>query len=60
MLFILLPLVLLTSLAGWYGLQGLERQVRSRMQEDIELIARAIRVPLSDAMARGREGSVAR
>ncbi len=60
MLFILLPLVLLTSLAGWYSLQGLERQIRSRMQEDIELIARAIRVPLSDAMARGREGAVAR
>jgi len=58
LLFMLAPLALLGTIAGMYGLGGLERQVEARMQEDIELVARAIRLPLSHALERDRAGSV--
>jgi signal transduction histidine kinase len=51
--------VLVLAAAGYYSLQWLEQQVEKRMQEDIELIARAIRGPLEHALERGREGVVA-
>jgi len=52
LVFVLLPFVLVMSLGGWYSLNTLEHQVESRMQEDIELIARAIRLPVSNALER--------
>lgn len=54
LLFVLIPFVLLMSIGGLYSLKQLERQVETRMQEDIELVARAIRLPLSRALERGR------
>lgn len=54
LLFVLIPFVLLMGIGGYYSLQQLEQQVEKRMQEDIELIARAIRLPLSHALERGR------
>lgn len=59
LVFLLLPMLGIATAAGWYSLRSLERQIEARMREDIELIARAIRLPLSYAMERGREGSVA-
>jgi len=59
LLFLLPPILLVATAAGWYSLRSLERQIEARMQEDIELIARALRLPVSHAMERGREGSVA-
>jgi signal transduction histidine kinase len=56
----LVPFVLAMGLLGWYGIQLLEAHGRARMQEDIELIARAIRLPLSHALERGHEGTVKR
>ncbi|MDZ7735100.1 MAG: ATP-binding protein [Gammaproteobacteria bacterium] len=58
LLFVLIPFVLLMGAGGLYSLGQLEKQVESRMQEDIELIARAIRLPLSHALDRGRIGSI--
>jgi len=58
LLFVLIPFVLLMGVGGLYSLGQLEKQVESRMQEDIELIARAIRLPLSHALERGRIGSI--
>lgn len=60
LVFILLPLLAISSLAGWYSLNMLEHQIKTRMQRDIELIARSIRIPVSHAMQRGHEKSVAR
>jgi two-component system, NtrC family, sensor kinase len=57
---VLLPFLLAVGLTGWYSTKLLERHTEARMQEDIELIARAIRLPLSHAMARGHEGVVER
>ncbi len=54
LVFVLIPFVLLMGFGGWYSLQQLEDQVETRMQEDIELIAGAIRLPLSHALERGQ------
>lgn len=58
LLFVLVPFVLLMGFSGWYTLQKLEQQVETRMQEDIELVARAIRLPLSHALEVGRIGGI--
>lgn len=58
LLYVLAPFLLIMLFAGWYSLYRLEAQVESRMQEDIELIARAIRLPLSYALEHGHSGSL--
>ena len=55
---VLVPFLVATAATGWLGITFLERQTQERMREDIELIARAIRLPLSHALERGREGAV--
>ena len=57
-LFVVLPFTVLTTLAGWQATRGLEAMVEQRMQRDIELVARSIRLPLGHALERGRVGSV--
>lgn len=56
--YVLIPVIIVVVIAGSWALRVLEEQVDQRMQEDIELIARAIRLPLSHALERGRAGSV--
>ena len=55
---LLLPLLAVTTLTGWYSIAHIERQTHQRMQQDIELVARAIRLPLSHALERGYERTV--
>jgi signal transduction histidine kinase len=57
-LVLLLPLLLATGLTGWYSISNLERQTQERMEKDIELVARAIRLPISHALERGYQGSM--
>jgi signal transduction histidine kinase len=52
--FVVLPCLLAMGLIGWIGLRGLEEQVNVRMQNDLELIARTLRLPLSQALAQGQ------
>ncbi len=56
--YVLIPVIVVVVIAGSWALRALEEQVDQRMQEDIELIARAIRLPLSHALERDREGSI--
>lgn len=56
--YVLLPLLLIVGTAGYLGLRAFESQTEERMQKDVELVARAIRLPLSRAMERDRQGSV--
>ena len=58
LLVMLLPMLAVTALTGWYSIAHLERQTHERMQQDIELIARAIRLPLSHALDRGYRRTV--
>ena len=55
---LLLPLLTISAFTGWYSIQLLEGHTKQRMQQDIELIARAIRLPLSHAMERGYQRTV--
>ncbi|QBQ54185.1 sensor histidine kinase [Nitrosococcus wardiae] len=57
-LFMVVPLVSILAIAGYLSLSELEKQTEKRMQEDVELIARAIRLPLSHALEQDREGDV--
>lgn len=56
--YVLIPVLLVIVMGGSYTLRSLEKQVEARMQEDIELIARAIRLPLSYALEQNRFGSI--
>lgn len=57
-LYLLLPVVVAMSLATVVAVQGLEQQMERRMQEDLELVARALQRPLARSLERGRLGSV--
>lgn len=52
--FILTPLLVIMGLGGWYLLNTLEKHATASMREDIELIARSIRLPLSHALESGQ------
>ncbi len=58
LLFLVVPLVFILFAAGYVSLQHLEQEIERRMQEDLELIARAIRGPLEYSLEQNREGSV--
>jgi len=49
-LFVLLPLLLVVAGTVALGLQEFQTQMENRMQEDIELVARSIRLPVASAM----------
>lgn len=51
--FVLLPLLLLMAAVVALGLREFQAQMENRMQEDIELVARSIRLPVSSAMLQG-------
>ncbi|HEY7772633.1 MAG TPA: ATP-binding protein [Marinagarivorans sp.] len=48
--FVLLPFVLVMVIGGWFSLRNLEADLRAQMEEDIELIARSVRLPLGYAL----------
>lgn len=49
--YILFPIVLLMAACGSIALHSVETRVSDRLQEDIQLIARAIQLPVSNALA---------
>ncbi|MEY6433012.1 HAMP domain-containing sensor histidine kinase [Thioalkalicoccus limnaeus] len=51
---ILLPLLTTMTLTGWQSLRLLESHASSRMQDEIALIGRALRFPLSQALIHQR------
>lgn len=55
---VLLPVTLVLGATTFLGLRALQTQMETRMKEDVELVARALRLPLIHAMSRDREGSV--
>lgn len=56
--FVILPCLIATAVLGWVGFRGLEEQVARRMQSDLELIARTLRLPLSQAVSQDQPGIV--
>ncbi|MFO7936701.1 MAG: HAMP domain-containing sensor histidine kinase [Kiritimatiellia bacterium] len=57
-LYVLTPLGVAMVLTGYFALKHWEHQVESRMQSDLEMVARAIQLPLSHAVERNRQGGV--
>lgn len=55
---VILPLTVAVALTGYLVLGFWEQQVESRMQQDLEMVARAIQLPLSHAMERNRQEGV--
>lgn len=56
--YVVLPLIVVLAVLGWLTLQQLQRQGRQRLQSDIQLIARSIRLPVEDALMRGHHQAV--
>ena len=55
---VLLPLLVAMTAVTTLGLRTLETAIENQMQEDVELVARAIRLPISDSLERGEEENV--
>lgn len=60
LVFVLLPFLFIILTTGWYGLYRLEADAKASMEEEIELLARAIRLPLSHALQHGHTGTLKR
>jgi signal transduction histidine kinase len=56
--YVVVPLTVAMAVAGYFALRTWENQVEKRMQSDLEMVARAVRLPLSYAMERRREGGI--
>lgn len=55
---VVLPVLVALGLVSYIAFQAIERQAKEQMEEDVQLVARAIQLPLGRALDRGREGSV--
>ncbi len=53
LLSIVVPLIIASGVAIYLGLGAVERNLNQRLQEDLELVARAVSGPLSQAMSEG-------
>ena len=60
LLYVIVPLALILVVAGFVGLHFLETRIERRMQEDVELVARAIQPALSRSLERERRGAIHR
>lgn len=58
-IYVLVPMTAASLVMGFWALHAFERQVEKRLQYDLEMVARAIKLPLSHAIKRDREGSIA-
>ena len=58
-IYVLVPMTAASIFVGLWVLHAFERQVEARMRYDLEMVGRAIKQPLSHAIQRDREGSIA-
>ncbi|MFW6089787.1 MAG: sensor histidine kinase [Gemmatimonadota bacterium] len=59
LLSVIVPTAIAIAGAGYAGLRMVEGWVESRMQEEVQTIARSIHLPVSRSMERDRQGTVA-
>lgn len=55
---VLLPLIAVLIGFSYVGMQVIERQAKHQMEEDVQLVARAIQLPLGRALERERTGTI--
>jgi signal transduction histidine kinase len=58
LLYVLAPLGVSMALTGYFTLKKWEQQVESRMRSDLEMVSRAIQLPVSYALERNRRGGM--
>ncbi len=58
LLFVVLPLLLAVGIAVMLAMTALEGKFERRLQEDVEMVARALQRPVSHAFERQRQGSL--
>lgn len=57
-IYLVIPLVGFLGAFGYFALRSIEKQVVRQMQKDLELVARAVELPVSYALEKNRMGSV--
>lgn len=57
-MYILLPLSFLISLIGWIILRQVEDEVESRMQREVQIVGRALRMPIQRAIMENSENQI--
>ncbi|MEX2606131.1 MAG: ATP-binding protein [Kiritimatiellia bacterium] len=57
--YVVAPMCVVMAAGAWWGLRTFEQLVEQQMQRDLEMVAEAIKGPLSHALLREREGSIA-
>lgn len=60
LLFVVFPLAGILAVVGFSVLLHLEREGEKKMQEEVELVARALRTPLAYALEKNRTGTLER
>jgi two-component system, NtrC family, sensor kinase len=58
LIYVVAPLISAVGLFGYLTLSSVEKQVEKQMQKDLELVGRAVQLPLSYALEKDRMGSI--
>ncbi len=58
LIYMVAPLVVAAGLFGYFTLSSIEKQVERQMQKDLELVARAVQLPLSYALEKNKRGTM--
>ncbi|WP_051564049.1 sensor histidine kinase [Desulfovermiculus halophilus] len=58
LVYVIVPLISALALAGYLSLTAIENRVEEKMEDEVQLVARALQRPLSHALERGRTGSI--
>ncbi len=58
LVYVMLPMVFTVGVFGYFALNSIENQVEKQMKKDLELVARAVQLPLSYALEKNRMGSL--
>lgn len=58
LIYVVTPLISALGLSGYFALNSFEKEVEARMKSDLELVARAVQLPLSYALEKDRMGSI--
>ena len=55
---VIIPLILAMGASTYFGLRAMENIIEQRLQEDVQLVARALRLPVSYSLEKERFGSI--
>lgn len=58
LIYVAAPLISALAIFGYISISAIEKQVEKQMQKDLELLARAVQLPLSYSLEKKRMGSV--